>query len=71
LSSYVQPGDALDEALSEFYARISTPVLTNLQLDFGQIETYDLYPQPLPDLFVGTQVVLVGRYRTGGDRISF
>jgi Ca-activated chloride channel family protein len=67
LSSYVQPGDALDEALSEFYARISTPVLTNLQLDFGQIETYDLYPQPLPDLFVGTQVVLVGRYRTGGE----
>jgi Ca-activated chloride channel homolog len=67
LSSYVQPGDALDEALSEFYARISTPVLTNLQLNFGQIGTYDLYPHPLPDLFVGTQVVLVGRYRTGGE----
>jgi Ca-activated chloride channel homolog len=67
LSTYVQPGDPLDEILSEFYARISTPVLTGLQLDFGQIDTYDLYPQPLPDLFLGTQVVLVGRYRTGGE----
>jgi Ca-activated chloride channel homolog len=66
LSTYVQPGEDLSERLSEFYARISTPVLTNLTLDFGAIETYDLYPQPLPDLFVGTQVVLVGRYRTGG-----
>jgi Ca-activated chloride channel homolog len=66
LSTYVQPGDALDEMLSEFYARISTPVLTGLQLDFGPVTTYDLYPQPLPDLFLGTQVVLVGRYRTGG-----
>jgi Ca-activated chloride channel homolog len=67
LSAYVQPGDALDEMLSEFYARISTPVLTNLALDFGGITTYDLYPQPLPDLFVGTQVVLVGRYAAGGS----
>jgi Ca-activated chloride channel family protein len=27
----------------------------------------DLYPYPLPDLFAGTQLVLVGRYRQGGD----
>lgn len=66
LSSYVQPGQALDEALSGFYARISTPVLTNLRLDFGDLEVYDVYPNPLPDLFTGTQVVVTGRYRGGG-----
>lgn len=66
LSTYVQPGQALDEVLSGFYTRISTPVLTDLALDFGGMSVYDIYPQPLPDLFNGSQVVVVGRYREGG-----
>lgn len=65
-SSYVLPGERLDEMLSAFYAKISTPVLTNLELDFDDIAVYDLYPSPLPDLFLGSQIVAVGRYRQGG-----
>jgi Ca-activated chloride channel family protein len=65
LSTYVTPGDSLDESLSSFYARISTPVLTNLTLDFGSLVVNDLFPDPLPDLFSGSQVVVVGRYRAG------
>jgi len=68
-STYVQPGMKLDEILSSFYAGISTPVLTSLDLDFGDISTYDLYPYPLPDLFAGSQVVLLGRYRDGGETV--
>jgi Ca-activated chloride channel family protein len=67
LSFYVQPGERLDEALSTFYSRISTPVLTNLELDFEDISTYDMYPSPLPDLFLGSQIIAVGRYRQGGS----
>ncbi len=67
LSTYVRPSEPLDEVLSAFYQRISTPVLTDLALDFGNFVTYDLYPVPLPDLFAGTQVIVVGRYRTGGS----
>ena len=62
-STYVQPEMNLDEILSSFYSSISTPVLTNLTLDFGGLSTYDLYPNPLPDLFTGSQVILMGRYR--------
>ncbi len=65
-STYVMPGDRLDETLSAFYARISTPVLTDLELDFNGIATYDIYPSPLPDLFSGSQIIVVGRYRAGG-----
>ena len=65
-STYVLPGERLDEVLSTFYARIGTPVLTDLSLDFGNISVYDLYPGPLPDLFLGSQIVLLGRYRDGG-----
>ena len=66
-STYVLPGEPLDEVVSVFYERISSPVLTKLQLDFGEIPVYDLYPSPLPDLFAGSQIILVGRYRNGGS----
>jgi Ca-activated chloride channel family protein len=66
LSKYVTEGQNLDEVLSSFYASISTPVLTNLHLDFGGLEVYDIYPEPLPDLFAGGQIVITGRYVKGG-----
>jgi Ca-activated chloride channel family protein len=65
-SSYVIPGEQIDEVLSTFYGKISTPVLTGLELDFGDFLVTDLYPSPLPDLFDGSQIVVVGRYREGG-----
>ena len=64
-SSYVLQGENLDTVLSAFYEKISMPVLTNLSLDFGEASVYDLYPTPLPDLFLGSQIIVVGRYRPG------
>ena len=66
LSTYVKPEDPLDQALSNFYEKISTPVLTNLEIRLNSLETYDIYPWPLPDLFEGSQVIITGRYRGGG-----
>jgi Ca-activated chloride channel homolog len=65
-SSYVKPGEPLDKMLSSFYERISTPVLTNLELEVKGISVYDIYPEPLPDLFQGSQLVIAGRYKDGG-----
>jgi Ca-activated chloride channel family protein len=65
-STYVAPGQPLDEVVSAFYGKISTPVLTNISLDFGDVQVEEVYPQPLPDLFAGTQLVIVGAYRDGG-----
>lgn len=65
-SAYVRPGENIEETVSGFYAKVSTPVLSDLKIDFGGIETYDMYPYPLPDLFAGTQLVIAGRYKTGG-----
>lgn len=67
-STYVLPEENIEEAVSSFYQGISTPVLTNVSLDFeGQPVTDEIYPYPLPDLFAGEQLVVVGRYRDGGD----
>jgi Ca-activated chloride channel family protein len=65
-TGYVRPHERIDEEVSGFYAKIATPVLSNVELDFGDVLVEDTYPYPLPDLFAGTQLILVGRYRLGG-----
>ena len=66
VSQYVRPDEDVAAAVSSFYEKVSTPVLTDIELDFGDIEVTDVYPQPLPDLFAGTQLVVVGRYEGEG-----
>ena len=66
-SAYVRPDERIDEKVSAFYAKVNAPVLADLSLDFGNVLVSDVYPDPLPDLFVGSQLVLVGRYRDGGE----
>jgi len=65
-TGYVRPGERIDEEVSAFYAGISTPVLTDIELDFGDVVVEDTYPYPLPDLFAGKQLILAGRYRESG-----
>ena len=65
-SSYVRPHQSIEEEVSGFYATISTPLLADIELDFGDLRVEDTYPYPLPDLFAGTQLVVTGRYREGG-----
>jgi len=73
-TGYVRPHERIDEEISALYAKIKTPVLSDVELDFGDVPSEwpferdgvlveDTYPYPLPDLFAGTQLILVGRYR--------
>lgn len=66
-SAYVRPGQRIDEEVSSFYAKVGTPLLSDIRLGFGDVHVEDTYPYPLPDLFAGTQIVMVGRYREGGE----
>ena len=65
-SSYVRPYESIEEEVSTFYSKVSMPLLADIELDFGDLRVEDTYPYPLPDLFAGTQLVVVGRYREGG-----
>jgi Ca-activated chloride channel family protein len=65
-SAYVRPGERVDEQVSAFYAKVSTPVLADLELAVDGVRIQDTYPYPLPDLFAGTQLIVAGRYREGG-----
>jgi Ca-activated chloride channel family protein len=61
--TYVQPGENLELALTDFFGKIAHPLLTDLEVEFEGLEATDLYPQTLPDLFEGSSLLLAGRYR--------
>jgi Ca-activated chloride channel family protein len=71
LSAYIKPNEDINEAVSAFYAKVATPVLADLKIDWGSVVVNDMYPTTLPDLFAGQQLVLVGRYRTPSTGSGF
>ncbi len=65
-TAYVREHERIDEEMAAFFTKISTPVLANIEIDTDGIIVEQMYPQELPDLFAGTQLVIVGRYRNPG-----
>lgn len=66
-ANYVKPGESIEREVSALFSKISSPVLTDPEIDFGNVQVYDVYPQKLPDIFKGQSVTVVGRYRGPGQ----
>ncbi len=66
-SDYVEPNEDLEVKVSNFFSKVSSPVLTDLELDFGGVQTDLVYPRRIGDIFKGTQLTLIGRYRNQND----
>jgi Ca-activated chloride channel family protein len=71
ISSYVREAEDIEAKVSSLYAKISNPVLTNLKLSLptDNVKLSEIYPPQLPDLFHGTQLVVLGRY-TGQGHVA-
>jgi uncharacterized protein YegL len=67
LAEYIAPKEEMETRVSNIFTKVNSPVLTHLKLDFGDVKVIDLYPKSLPDLFKGSQLVLLGRYTTEGS----
>jgi len=65
-ATFVKQTDSIGVIINDYFKRISRPVLTDLMLDYGGLNNYDVYEQELQDLFWGSQVLQFGRYKTGG-----
>jgi Ca-activated chloride channel family protein len=73
-SLYVRPDEDIEEQVGRLYSRISSPVMTDVAVNFEFDEVRveqgapinRIYPRLLTDLFQGEQLVLVGRYRKSG-----
>lgn len=67
-SEYVLPDEDLEVKVSRFFSKVKDPVLAGVKLTFpDSIKVTKLYPSPVPDLFRGEQIVLVGRYAGEGQ----
>ena len=62
VADYVEPKEDLEVKVSNFFSKVNYPVLTDLKLDLGGATTDLIYPRGIPDLFRGSQVMLIGRY---------
>ncbi|MGI8654167.1 MAG: VIT and vWA domain-containing protein [Pyrinomonadaceae bacterium] len=66
-ADYIEPKEDLEIKVSGFFVKVTHPVLTDLQIDMGGVETDSVYPRSLPDIFRGAQLTLIGRYRNAND----
>lgn len=66
-SDYIEPQENIEAKVSQFYLKVANPVLTDLVLDFSGTHVKEIYPMILPDLFQGSQLLVLGRYTNGGN----
>jgi Ca-activated chloride channel family protein len=64
--AYIGLDDNTSDVVDSFYDRISHPALTEVDIDWGHMQVAEVYPQQIPDLFVGRPIILTGKF-TGRD----
>ena len=64
-AAYISNGDDAVEPMRLFLDRVSTPVLTNVKVDYGPLRVDDIVPDAIPDLWLGRPITIVGRTRDG------
>lgn len=63
---YVREGEDIEVKTGALFEKLSHPVLTDVELVFDGIEVSELEPKQLPDLFKGSRLLVLGRYRGAG-----
>jgi uncharacterized protein YegL len=68
----INSDDSISAIMSKFMHTISFPLIKKITMSYGAMETYDVLPNPLPNLYAGTQLTVLGRYKAAGEyQISF
>src|SRR5437899_4198223 len=67
LSAFLSHGDNFSRQAQAFRRKLTRPVATDLQIDFGGIKVSDLEPKALPNLYHGMPVRIYGRYQGGAE----
>ncbi|MBN1972501.1 MAG: VWA domain-containing protein [Sedimentisphaerales bacterium] len=65
--AYIGLDEEAGEVIDLFYERISHPALTDVTIDWGGLEVTEVYPNKIPDLFVGRPIIVTGRFTGSRD----
>ncbi|HEX7859697.1 MAG TPA: VIT and VWA domain-containing protein [Verrucomicrobiae bacterium] len=66
LAAFISRGDNFARQAKAFRRKLTHPAATGLEVKINGIETYDLEPQKLPNLYHGTPLRIYGRYKGAG-----
>ncbi|MDD5707455.1 MAG: VIT and VWA domain-containing protein, partial [Kiritimatiellae bacterium] len=66
LAAFVSRGDDFDRQAAAFRRKLLRPAASALSIKIQGVETYDIEPATLPDLYFGAPVRVYGRYRGDG-----
>jgi Ca-activated chloride channel family protein len=66
LAAFVSREDSFDRQAQAFRRKLLRPIATDLAITIDGVETYDLEPRQLPNLYHGAPVRLYGRYKGDG-----
>ncbi len=64
---YMDPTERVEEVTKELASRMQSPVLTDIEIDWGDLDVEETYPQKIPDLFAGQSVRIQGRFSQSGN----
>jgi len=64
---YLDPSSNLQDAADDLAQRLQSPLLTDLVIDWGDIQPTQVTPAKLPDLYAGDSLRVQGRYKTSGQ----
>ncbi len=65
----VEADEDLEIEISDFVARYSRPVFSDIRVRVDGVEAHELYPIHVPDLFAGGEVRVVGKYGAPGTGV--
>ncbi|THB65643.1 MAG: VWA domain-containing protein, partial [Desulfovibrio sp.] len=64
---YIDLDDNAHDAAVAFARTLEGPVLTDISIDWGALEPFQISPPTIPDLFAGESIRIQGRYSTPGQ----
>ncbi|OLC56508.1 MAG: marine proteobacterial sortase target protein, partial [Acidobacteria bacterium 13_1_40CM_4_69_4] len=65
LCEFIATTSGVDNRVDSFFARLSRPVMTDVALDWEGIESAEIHPSPLPDLYSGEPLFVSARLGPG------
>ncbi len=65
-ATFITSDDSIALLIENHFKRISKPVMTDLEINYGGLQAWDRYPKNLLDLFWGTQTLELGLYNGSG-----
>jgi Ca-activated chloride channel homolog len=60
--TYITPEEDIEIKISNFYTKIQSPVLADVSINIKGVNTLNIYPKKIPDLFAGSSINLLGQY---------